>query len=170
MVKHYIFDLDGTLYNDGVHKKNFIREDFYKNFKPNFFLKHVLDNLDGKKYIFTNGTYGHSENTIDKLNLQKHFYAKNTFSRDIIKGRTILKPDNVSFDLFKQFFPQVNNGEVYFFEDTLVNLETAKQTYNWHTIYIGNRDVRHLTFVDYSFPSIEAATLHFAFKKNLNKF
>lgn len=170
MVNHYIFDLDGTLYSNSPKLRNLNQKDFYNEFKPNYFLEHVMDNLNGKKYIFTNGTYGHSKTTIKKLHLEKHFSHKNTFSRDIVEGVTILKPAHVSFDLFQMRFPDVKNGKIFFFEDMLENLETAKRDYNWKTIYIGDRDVRHLNFVDFSFPSIEAATMHFAFKKNLNKF
>ena len=52
MVKHYIFDLDGTLYSNSPKLRNLNQKDFYNEFKPNYFLEHVMDNLDGNKYIF----------------------------------------------------------------------------------------------------------------------
>ena len=75
MVKHYVFDLDGTLYSE----RPLTNANFYKNFRPNFFLNHVLNNLNGKKYIFTNGTNEHAKNMVDTLKLKKHFTGKNTF-------------------------------------------------------------------------------------------
>ena len=60
-MKVLIFDLDDTLLMSNTYKR-------YSDIRPNNHLKHILNNMSNKKFIYTNGTYGHGE---DGLNAMK---------------------------------------------------------------------------------------------------
>ena len=59
-------------------------------------LDHLLDELPGKKHIFTNGTVSHAKNILNAYGIRKHF--DNIF--DIVAADYIPKPELYAFDRF----------------------------------------------------------------------
>ena len=122
---YWIFDLDYTLYSLPKHIPF-----NYKYLKNDPEIKQRIDMLPGKKGIFTNGTRGHAYNSVITMGLQDTFHFID--GRDSLEG---LKPD---IEIYKRFI-QKNNMKskepVIFFEDTLINLQVAKQ-FGWITVLI----------------------------------
>ena len=48
-----IFDLDDTILMSNTYSK-------YSDIKPDEYMKYILDGINCKKFIYTNGTYGHA--------------------------------------------------------------------------------------------------------------
>jgi len=146
---YYLFDLDDTIV---IHSPN--RNDDMYDLKPDPCLQKLLNDLNNKSYIFTNGTYGHAEQVLTNMNLTNF---KKIYARDTIP---YMKPHIKSYEfvqkniLYQDYNTDVNNTFV-FFEDTLENLRMAKNL-GWITIWIHplfNRGPMY-SFVDYSFPNI----------------
>ncbi len=146
---YYLFDLDDTIV---IHSPN--RNDDMYDLKPDPCLQNLLNGLNNKSYIFTNGTYGHAEIVLNNMDLTNF---KKIYARDTIP---YMKPHIKSFEfvqkniLYQDYNTDVKNTFV-FFEDTLENLRMAKKL-GWITIWIHpqfNRGPMY-SFVDYSFPNI----------------
>ena len=124
---HYVFDLDDTLI---IHKKG-VRIN-YDMIQTDLELKKLLSKCKGPCYIYTNGTGGHALDVIEKMNIKDQF--EKIYSRDTIP---YMKPlyesfSRVHLDLSERDpLPKV----VFFFDDLLENLETAKQL-GWITFWI----------------------------------
>ena len=148
---YLVFDLDHTLYQ---------MEDFsYDKLKRNPYLKFLLDMISYKKLIFTNGTLGHAQLCLNLIDISDKFGG--IVARDTIKD---LKPFKSSYEKFIQVNNILPNDYVFFFEDSLDNLEMAKR-FGWITFYIGPQSQTHLPFVDMSFKSIEDNLEYFIAKK-----
>ena len=153
-MKHYIFDLDDTLYiNPKDIKKMY-------NVYPDNNLANLLNNCPHKKYIYTNATYDHANIIINKLNINNHF--NKIYSRDTIPS---MKPmiqsardveNNIIFYEKETNFNK--NNEFVFFDDLLPNLKTAKIK-GWKTIWISPfyNHKNNYNYLDYSFPNINIA-------------
>ena len=51
-----IFDLDDTILMSNTYSK-------YSDIEPDEYMKYILDGMNCKKFLYTNGTYGHGENS-----------------------------------------------------------------------------------------------------------
>tara|TARA_B100001094_G_C18146151_1_gene780824 strand:+ start:463 stop:933 length:471 start_codon:yes stop_codon:yes gene_type:complete len=154
-MKLFIYDIDDTLI---IHINE--NTNYYKN-RGDIELRNLIENsISDHNYIYTNGTYGHAEGVTQALNIRGSM--KLMFARDTVPA---MKPELQSF----QFVQQVITNDLssihhdyYFFDDMLENLQTAKLL-GWKTIYISpdfQNQQKHL-FIDYSFPNIYQALLHF---------
>ena len=65
-----------------------------------------------------------------------------------------MKPDIRSYIKFLKVNNIKPNDKCIFFEDSKINLETAK-LFNWTTVYIGDKCENN--FIDYSFETIHDA-------------
>ena len=126
-MKHYIFDMDDTLYKHPKDKRK-----MYNINKSEKLIK-LLDNCNYNKYIYTNATYSHANLILNKLGVDDYF--EKIYSRDNIPK---MKPDdesahNIENDIFKIY--SYNNNKFFFFDDLLENLKMGKNR-NWITIWI----------------------------------
>ena len=132
---------------------------FYKSFKPKYFLHNTLKNLNEKTYIFTNSNSVHANFVLNRLGLKQFFPKKNIITRDDLNN---IKPYCEGYVLAIKKFNLKKTDDVYFFEDTYANLETAKR-FGWKTVLISpNKPIKN---VDYHFTHIEAALLYFLVNK-----
>lgn len=162
MVK-YIFDLDHTLYSDNDFKDSENEEVYYNSFKNKNFVKQLLSQLKDKKYIMTNANLNHASIVLKKTNLLDSFH--DIISSDIANS---LKPYRIMYDMAVREFDIKKGEPVYFFEDQLDNLKTAKKIYGWNTVLISPEKTRKNKFVDFVFDNIEEALLFFVVKNNIN--
>ena len=154
----YIFDLDYTLYSEVDVNDKGTNKQFYKSFKKKPLLSKLIKNLPGKKFIFTNGNNDHLEDVLTKMKLKTAF--NNTTNSDEFKLH--MKPDIYSYLYVENKFKLDRFKEVYFFEDSLENLKTAKKL-GWLTVLIDLKDsyTRSYSFVDFKFSTIEKALIFF---------
>lgn len=159
-MKHYLFDLDDTLY---INPKNINK---MYDIMPDNNLINLLNNCPHSKYIYTNAMYEHANTIINKLNIQSQF--DKIYSRDTIPS---MKPyfqsardveNNIIFNKGTN-----NKDEFIFFDDLLPNLKTGKKK-GWKTIWISplyNYKEKY-EYVDYAFPNIKTA-LYYCNKYNI---
>lgn len=136
-----IFDLDDTII---MHNNKRIK---YNTIKENPFLTYHLNQCEGEKYIYTNGTYDHANIILNNMNILKQF--KKIYSRDTINT---MKPDIKSAIDIQQDIVNIektNENEYIFFDDQLVNLQSAKNL-GWKTIWI-NKD----HYLSYKYPYVD---------------
>ena len=150
-MKIFIFDLDDTIiyYPFGIVD--------YKNIRIDENLSRILNNLKSPKYIYSNGTYGHVEEILYKMNLT-HMFDK-IYARDTIP---FMKPYMESFKFVEQDIRKYYNdrNKYYFFDDRLENLKTAKSR-GWYTIWVSINFLDKPYYVDYAFPNIHTAAMYF---------
>ena len=75
MNKVVVFDLDDTIIMH--HNKGLI----YDNIEEDKDLSYLIKSLDGYKYIYSNGTFGHVDKVIKNMNINDFFikvYARDT--------------------------------------------------------------------------------------------
>jgi len=162
----FIFDLDYTLYNrrDNINAIN--THMYYDSFFKKPFLKHLLSELKKDYYLFTNGNSSHADFVLNKMDINKFFPDKKIMARD--KMDNLLKPDLQTYErAINQFNICPIKDSVYFFEDTIENLQTSKKHFGWNTILIGDYKSKPVG-VDYIFPHIEDALLFFLFTNKKN--
>lgn len=149
---YWIFDLDETLYD------LYGREFSYNILEKDTHLDMTLNSLPCKKIIFTNGTYGHAINCLNRLQILNNF--DNIIARDTIKD---LKPRDSSFIKFIRK-SKINYKDLcVFFEDSLINLEKAKQ-FGWITVYISKNQLENDSYIpDFQFPNIQIALNFFIY-------
>ena len=89
---------------------------------PNPDLRHLIEQLPGRKFIYTNGSRGHAENVATYLNLfdlfDGHF--------GIEDGNYIPKPHKPPYETFLARF-DIDPSCAIFFEDNLRNLQIPKE-------------------------------------------
>ena len=163
MVK-YIFDLDLTLYSEHDFKDANDETEYYSSFRKKTFLKQLLNEVKGNKYLLTNANLAHTSLVLDKLNLLDVF--RDVISSDIANS---YKPYRLIYDIAIREFKIDKNEPVYYFEDLAENLKTGKKLYNWTTILISPTNVRKPKYVDYVFNTIEDALLFFVVKDKFNE-
>ena len=150
-MKIFIFDLDDTIiyYPFGIVD--------YKNIKVDENLSRILNNLNSPKYIYSNGTYGHVKEILNKMNLTNSF--DKLYARDTIP---YMKPYVESYKFIEQNIRKKYNdrNKYYFFDDRLENLQTAKSR-GWNTIWININFIDKPYYVDYAFPNIHTAVMYF---------
>jgi len=146
----YIFDLDNTLYSV-PYFTNSLPSNFYDLLPKDVELRNLLLQLK-KTYIFTNGNARHLELCLNKMGLRGCFI--NATYQELFKKKLkpLLYPYIISFYQFN-----LQHKNVFFFEDSLSNLRTAKHM-EWNTIYINKQLPRDKPlFVDYMFNDIKTA-------------
>tara|TARA_Y100001970_G_scaffold199501_1_gene242665 strand:- start:6290 stop:6775 length:486 start_codon:yes stop_codon:yes gene_type:complete len=151
---NWVFDLDNTIYNT-----NNIN---YLSIKTDYYLRCLLNNLDGKKYIFTNATLGHAKMVLNRLGILDIF--DDIIDRDIMSS---LKPHRTAFDYFINNTNINTNNKTIFFEDNIDNLIMAKSKYNWITVLIAPKMLRNdrniSNYINYIFKDIHTAVENFSF-------
>ena len=147
-----IFDLDWTLYseNDVIDITN---TTFYNSFKKKHLLNLLLKKLNYNKYIFSNGNESHVMDVLRRMQIKSFF--KNIATSDDYNNK--LKPNIAPYQFVIEKFNIKKNDNIYFFEDTLENLVTAKQL-GWKTVLISkNKSLKRSIFVDLVYNTIEEA-------------
>ena len=156
---NYIFDLDFTLYSK-YNIDQTTDTKYYKSIGPNIFLNKLLNQLNGNKYIFSNGNKSHVDFVLDKMKLNSFFIKIATLDDYPYTPKPHIKAYNYIIETFN-----MDLNKKFFFEDTLENLEPAKKL-GWVTIYINNDGLKEskintYKFIDYKFSCIEQALLFF---------
>ncbi|MBT3561923.1 MAG: hypothetical protein HN496_05785 [Flavobacteriaceae bacterium] len=145
---HYVFDLDDTLI---IHQKGIKIN--YNMIQKNNSLKNLLENCKGECYIYTNGTFGHAYAVIGKMDIKKYFFK--IYSRDTLP---YMKPDKKSFLSVNNDIQNIYsvNDKIYFFDDLLENLKTAKSL-GWITFWIHPDFLtgHQYEYIDYAFKDIQ---------------
>jgi len=162
----FVFDIDDTLV---LHTKD---NNHYYQSSENKELRKLLDECPSSyNYIYTNGTNSHGEGVTKGLHIRDKI--KTIFARDTVP---YMKPYVESFTYVNKTIQrqlQSKNNDIYFFDDILDNLQTAKYI-GWKTIYISpnykkyrpqlddfNVVVNKYPYIDYTFPNIYQALLYF---------
>lgn len=150
----YIFDLDDTIIMHNIFKGLFLD---YDKIQYNHKIDQFLSSLNGPKYIYTNGTYGHADTVLSKMKICHHF--KMIYARDTLDS---MKPNKDSFlqvyddVLYQENITKDDSHNIYFYDDLLSNLNTAYHI-GWNTIWI-NPDYfngNQYYFVDQSYHLLE---------------
>jgi FMN phosphatase YigB (HAD superfamily) len=156
-MKHYLIDMDDTLY---LHRGKLD----YDSVTEDRRLTYLCGQCPHPKYIYTNATFGHADILLQKMNLSEHFGK--IYSRDdkIRISDTLIysmKPDinsalSVEASINRKYKNEKNT--FYFFDDLLVNLNTGKNR-KWTTIWISPLfyESKRYPFVDYAYPNMKLA-------------
>ena len=159
---HYIFDLDMTLYNNRDIGTDMLSiPDLYRRMRPKPYLNSLLKELNGTKYIFSNGNMPHVQTTLPILELDRSHF-QDIVTTDKMKS---LKPSVDAYRFASKAFGLSIFHMVFFFEDSLENLDVAKNKYGWNTVWIRNNKLADYEsvpdYVDFHFPYIEDAVEFF---------
>jgi len=153
---NWVFDLDNTIYNtDNLN---------YSNISIDNYLKCLLNNLEGAKYIFTNATLGHAEMVLNRLGVLDIF--NNIIDRNEMRT---LKPRRAAYNYFIENTNLNRNRKTVFFEDTIENLIEAKRDFGWITVLILpqtssiSRTSQISEYIDYIYRDIHTALEKFSF-------
>lgn len=148
----YIFDLDDTIIMHNMFKGSFLD---YDKIQYNHKIDEYLSSLNGTKYIYTNGTYGHADKVLSQMKLCHHF--KLIYARDTVD---YMKPNKSSFlqvyddILYQENISKNEPHNIYFYDDQLANLNTAYHL-GWTTIWIHQDYLNQYYFVDLSYNLLE---------------
>ena len=153
MIKNHEIDADEFL--EFVHDVNL---DFLKADKP---LKEEISNLDGKKFIFTNGSKAHAANVTKRIGIEKLFDG--VF--DIVESEFIPKP---SIEPYKKIIEKYKIEPQYsiFIEDIARNLKPAHEL-GMKTVWIKNNEPWAAKFSDSDFINYKTDNLA-KFLKDIN--
>jgi FMN phosphatase YigB (HAD superfamily) len=153
---YWIFDLDLTLYQLPINV-NFD----YKHLTKDDQLNYLLTMLPCKKILFTNGTYNHAINCLNKIDIKDKFM-------DIVARDTIndLKPRNTAFNSFLKINNINVNDKCVFFDDQVNNLVASKK-YGWNTVLISSESILN-DDIDFQFNNIYLAINYFLSKILIN--
>jgi len=113
-------------YLDYVHQIN------YDVVSPNESLKNTIQELKGKKYIFTNANYGHVEKVLEKLKMENVFDG----CFDISESDYLPKPHKEIYESFQKKF-NLDNSSTAMFEDLHINLKEPSAM-GWDTVWVTN--------------------------------
>ena len=154
MIKNHKIDADEFL--EFVHDVNL---DFLKADKP---LQQEITNLDGKKFIFTNGSKAHVANVTKRIGIEKLFDG--VF--DIVESDFIPKP---SIEPYKKIIEKYKIEPQYsiFIEDIARNLKPAHEL-GMKTVWIKNDEPWAAKFSDSDFIDYKTDNLA-KFLKEINE-
>jgi putative hydrolase of the HAD superfamily len=154
MIKNHEIDADEFL--EFVHDVNL---DFLKADKP---LEEEISNLNGKKFIFTNGSKAHAANVTKRIGIEKLFDG--VF--DIVESKFIPKP---SIEPYKKFIEKYKIEPQYsiFIEDIARNLKPAHEL-GMKTLWIKNDEPWAAKFSDSDFINYKTDNLA-KFLKDVNE-
>ena len=150
---HFVFDLDDTL----IYHKNEVNYDYIYENKE---LTYYLESLMYPKHILTNGTREHASIVLQKMKLKSNFTS--IHAREDTHPYPKPYPSCYKHIVRDIIYDKSSTNIILFFDDLLINLEEAHNQ-NWITIWIHPNS--HLSskydFVDYAFPDIITALIHF---------
>ncbi len=154
MIKNHKIDADEFL--EFVHDVNL---DFLKADKP---LEKEISNLNGKKFIFTNGSRAHAANVTKRIGIEKLFDG--VF--DIVESEFIPKP---SVEPYKKIIEKYKIDPQYsiFIEDIARNLKPAYDL-GMKTVWIKNDEPWAAKFSDSDFINYKTDNLA-NFLKEINE-
>ena len=150
MVVCLVFDIDDTIY---VHKTTLMN---YSTIRHDYQLKSQLQRITYPKFVLTNATFYHANLILNKLGIEDEF--KKVYSRDNIPQ---MKPYPICYDAVEEDICVTlknNNNEYIFFDDLLVNLESAKDK-GWRTVWISPNYIEpyKYPYVDKGFSTLKDA-------------
>ena len=134
--------LRGLMDNHGIDPDSFLEEVHkldYSIVSPNLKLAKDLENLNGKKFIFTNANKKHANNILDKLQIANLF--EGIF--DIKMANYIPKPEIQTYEKLIETY-NINPNKTIMFDDIAKNLVPASKK-GFTTVWI---DVGHENFSD----------------------
>jgi putative hydrolase of the HAD superfamily len=154
MIKNH--EIDANEFLEFVHDVNL---DFLKADKP---LKKEITNLNGKKFIFTNGSKAHAKNVTKRIGIEKLFDG--VF--DIVESEFIPKP---SIEPYKKIIEKYKIEPQYsiFIEDIARNLKPAHEL-GMKTLWIKNDEPWAAEFSDSDFINYKTDNLA-KFLKDINE-
>ena len=154
MIKNH--EIDANEFLEFVHDVDL---DFLKEDK---LLKQEISNLNGKKYIFTNGSKAHAANVTKRIGIEKLFDG--VF--DIVESDFIPKP---SIEPYKKIIEKFKIEPQYsiFIEDIARNLKPAHEL-GMKTVWIKNDEPWAAKFSDSGFINYKTDNLA-KFLKEINK-
>ena len=120
----YNTSLNGLMIHHNIEPKDFLK--YVHNIDLSFMskdliLRNELENLNLKKFIFTNGSKEHVENIIKHLGIEDQFNG----IFDIVDAEFHPKPEAKAFDLMVKKF-KIDPKETIYIEDIAKNLSIAK--------------------------------------------
>lgn len=145
-----VFDLDDTLLMSGTYKR-------YSDIQPDHYLNFLLFKLKCKKFIYTNGTYGHAHDSL--INMQCKELFNEIYARDTLM---YMKPYSRSFNEVRNNIlyrhNNSNEDDIIFFDDLQDNLKTAREM-GWYTVWIKDTDetIHDKSYINYHFRTIREA-------------
>ena len=121
----YNTSLNGLMIHHNIEPEDFLK--YVHNIDLSFMSKDVilrneLENLNLKKFIFTNGSKEHANNIITHLGINDLFDGL----FDIVDSEFSPKPTAKAFDLMIKKF-KINPGETLYIEDIAKNLSIGKE-------------------------------------------
>ena len=134
--------LRGLMDNHGIDPDSFLEEVHnldYSIVSPNLKLAKNLENLNGKKFIFTNANKKHADIILDKLQITNLF--EGIF--DIKMANYIPKPEIQTYEKLIETY-NINPSTTIMFDDIAKNLVPASKI-GFTTVWI---DVGHENFSD----------------------
>ena len=134
--------LKGLMDNHGIDPDSFLEEVHkldYSIVSPNLKLAKNLENLNGKKFIFTNANKKHADSILDKLQIANLF--EGIF--DIKMANYIPKPEIQTYEKLIETY-NINPNKTIMFDDIAKNLVPASKI-GFTTVWI---DVGHENFSD----------------------
>jgi len=134
--------LRGLMDNHGIEPDSFLAEVHkldYSIVSPNLKLAKNLENLNGKKFIFTNANKKHADIILDKLQIANLF--EGIF--DIKMANYIPKPEIQTYEKLIETY-NINANKTIMFDDIAKNLVPASKV-GFTTVWI---DVGHENFSD----------------------
>lgn len=154
-MKIAVFDIDDTLIIHGASSQS------YYNQSSDTYLKDlILKKGFDKIYIYTNGTLGHGVNVCNHLNLYdnvSYIYARDNLRQYSGIAPYHMKPNPDSFYFVNNeikidsgiYNDNLDDHQIYFFDDLPINLINAKNTVGWNTILIKpngkkDKDIDHV--------------------------
>ena len=161
MYKKYGLTLTGLMREYGIAPDeylDYIHDVTHPELKYDEQLKLNLNNLIGKKFIYTNASQNHSKNILSVMGIEAEFEK----ILDIKATKYLPKPDPGSYKIMLRAFginsEQTRNS--IFIEDTAKNLRPAKLL-GLKTVWIENdfnlKDYReHSEFIDYKYSDIKS--------------
>ena len=145
-----VFDLDDTLLMSVTYNR-------YSDIKPDNYLNLLLFKLKCKKFIYTNGTYGHANESLKNMQCKELF--NEIYARDTLM---YMKPHSRSFNEVRNNIiyrhNNSNHDDIIFFDDLQENLRTARQV-GWITVWIKDtyKPIDDKPFINYHFRTIHEA-------------
>jgi len=161
----YNTTLNGMIKNHNIDAEEFL--EFVHNVDLNFLkkdldLKNELNNLMGKKYIFTNGSRAHASNVTKRIGIENIFDG--VF--DIVDSEFIPKP---SIEPYKKIIQKYGIDPEYciFIEDIARNLKPAHEL-GMKTVWIENDEPWAAEFSNENFINYKTNNLS-KFLRNINE-
>ena len=161
MYKKYGLTLTGLMREYGIAPDEYlyyIHDVTHPELKYDKQLKLYLNNLSGRKFIYTNASQDHAKNILSAMGIDSEFEK----ILDIKATGYLPKPDPESYDIMLKSF-DISTNEIensIFIEDTAKNLKPAKLL-GLKTVWIENdfnlQDYReHSRFVDYIYSDLNS--------------